>query len=288
MMVRQNFKVAAFTIDVEGSRETHLETASQLIDEAVQEWSVKMVVFPELFLTGVPDRSTTKQDLMRIAEPIPGPTSTTLAEKAKQHGIYVVAGSIVELAKDDVLHDTCCFIGPDGELVGGISAANLALNTAIKHYTGSGISLAPEENGPRVFDTSLAKVGIMVGEDRSSGKAREKLKAGKPDVVINVANVSARVTAGVVRELSEKYASDFLCYAVFSNVNGLRKNVKDLGDMWYDGNSAIINLGGSVIAQTTVSTFRAFESMAVGMIDLKLLDKVRENSRNREAVAIPW
>lgn len=287
-MPRENFKLATFTMEYEGSKERHLEIAKKLIDDAVHDWGVTMVVLPELFLTGVPDRSTTKEHLMRVAEPIPGASSKVLSEKAKQHGIYIVGGSIVELGKDNVLHDTCCFIGPSGEIIGKISVAYGALNTAIKYYTGSGITLVAEDNGPRVFDTPLGRVGIIVGEDRSSDKTREKLKTGKPDLIVNVSNVSARVTAGVIDQLSQMYASGMLCYTVFSNVHGLRKNVKDVGDMWYDGNSAIINLGGRVIAQTTVSTFRAFESTAVAMIDLKLLDNVRENCRNREAVAVPW
>jgi predicted amidohydrolase len=287
-MSRRNFKVAACTFSVGGSKEGNIAVAEQLIDEAAEEWGVKMVCFPQLFLSGVPDRSITKPNLMRVAEPIPGPFSEVLAEKAKQHEIYIIGGSIVELEGDGVIYDTCCLVGPDGKIVAKVSAAYDMLNTAIKHKAGAGFSLAPEETGPRVFDTPLGKVGVVVGEDRSISKVKEKIKRGKPDVVFVVNNVSARTTPSILRELSETYASDFLCYVAFSNANGLRRHVRDFGDIFYNGNSAIINPGGQVIARTTVSTLRPFESMAVAMIDLKLLDKVRVNSSNHDAVAIPW
>ena len=290
-MSGQNFKVATLTMDIEGTRENNFRIAGQLIDEAAQEWGVKMVCLPELFMARMPDRSTTKQDMLRVAEPIPGgPSVGMLADKAKQHGIYIVGGTIVELAKGEVLYETCPFIGPDGKLLGKVSYCYTKMNTAIKYKIGSGISMAPEEEyGPRVFETPLGRIGIVAGEDRSSLKAQEKIKSGKPDVVFNVANVRARTTQRVIRLLSELYAGGCLSYVVFSNVHGFRKNVKDFGDILYDGTSAILNSGGLIIAQTTVSTMRPYEWMAVAMIDLKLLDKIRENVANRDnAVAVPW
>ncbi len=62
-MSRQGFKVAAFSTDVGETGEKNAVIAEQLIDQAARDWGVKMVCFPELFLTGVPDRATSKDDL---------------------------------------------------------------------------------------------------------------------------------------------------------------------------------------------------------------------------------
>jgi len=284
-LVRENFKVATFTTDVGG---IDLAAATQLIDEACQEWGVKMVCFPEQFLNGIVDRSTTKQDLLRRAEPIPGPTSRALGEKAKQYGIYIVGGSIIELMEGDVLYDTCCFIGPDGEVVGKVSTCYGMLNTAIKYKAGAGFSLAPEEMGPKVFETPLGRVGIVIAEDRHKSKAKERIRSGKPDVIFVPASCSSRASGRTIMELYD-FASSCLSYLVFANMNGVRRNVRDVGDMWYDGHSTIINPVGHPVAQTTVSTMRPMEVMAVAMIDLKLLDQIRKNVANRdEAIALPW
>lgn len=51
-----------------------------------------------------------------FSEEIPGETSTTLSEAAKENSVYVIGGSIPE--KDEGrLYNTCVSYGPDGALL---------------------------------------------------------------------------------------------------------------------------------------------------------------------------
>ena len=117
------YKVAALTLDIERTRKENMNAALSLIDEAVNDWNVKAVCLPEFFNTSVPTDSTTKDDLLKVAEPVPGPITDAISAKAEKHKIYIVAGSIVEKAGDK-LYDTCPFIGPNGKLIGKVSVAN--------------------------------------------------------------------------------------------------------------------------------------------------------------------
>jgi len=85
----EKIKVAAIQFDVlTGEKEENIAKASIFLDNAGQE-GVHLAVLPEYFSTMTPG---TKEDTMRYAEPIPGPTVNKIGERAKRYGIYVVAG----------------------------------------------------------------------------------------------------------------------------------------------------------------------------------------------------
>lgn len=72
-----------------------------------------LVVLPETFTgTGLGDADTYRT----IAEEIPGPTTTRIAEKAAQYGMTVI-GSLYETGEDGAVHNTAPVIGPSGEIV---------------------------------------------------------------------------------------------------------------------------------------------------------------------------
>lgn len=72
-----------------------------------------VVVLPETFTgTGLSDQVTYKT----IAEPIPGPTTARLAEKAAKYAMTVV-GSLYERGEDGVVYNTAPVIAPSGEIV---------------------------------------------------------------------------------------------------------------------------------------------------------------------------
>jgi predicted amidohydrolase len=73
---------------------------------AVYPW-VQMLVFSELSVFG-PDT--------RLAQPMPGPTEQELCALAKQYGIWLLPGSLYELA-DGVIYNTTPVIDPNGVVV---------------------------------------------------------------------------------------------------------------------------------------------------------------------------
>ena len=79
---------------------------------------VQLVLAPELHLSGQPtlleDQSSYPDD---VAVPLPGPLTEALGEIAREHGLWLVPGSVFERAEDGRLYNTVLVISPDGELV---------------------------------------------------------------------------------------------------------------------------------------------------------------------------
>lgn len=84
------FRVGAVQMNSRDDKAENLDRALVLIDEAVAK-GADLVALPENFnFRGHPDGE------IENGEPIPGPTIQRLAESARRHGIYLLAGSILE------------------------------------------------------------------------------------------------------------------------------------------------------------------------------------------------
>ncbi|MGC4106574.1 MAG: carbon-nitrogen hydrolase family protein [Thermomicrobiales bacterium] len=90
----------------------NLEAAFAGIDEAAAN-GARLVVLPEVWTYLGPDAG--QQD---AAEAVPGPLTERLAAKARQHGIYLHAGSILERAEGEPrLFNTSLVFDPAGEVI---------------------------------------------------------------------------------------------------------------------------------------------------------------------------
>lgn len=97
------------------SKTANVETACRYIDKAVDSHQAEVVVLPEFFNT---EYYFQYRDYAYLdnAEPSSGPTITRMREKARQHGIHVVA-TIHELAAAGHCYDTAHVINPEGEII---------------------------------------------------------------------------------------------------------------------------------------------------------------------------
>ena len=100
-------RVAAVQMSSRPDRDVNLADAADLIAQAVDHGAT-LVALPEMFnLLG--DRATLREG----AEPIDGPTQTWAAARAREHGIHLLAGSMIERAGEDRFN-TSCLYAPDG------------------------------------------------------------------------------------------------------------------------------------------------------------------------------
>jgi len=104
-------RVGLVQMNSRSDKEANLATAERLIDEAAER-GARLVGLPEYVSFLGP------KDLHEAnAEPIPGPTTERFAAKARQHGIYLLGGSILEHSDvDGKYYNTSTFFNPDGEL----------------------------------------------------------------------------------------------------------------------------------------------------------------------------
>jgi predicted amidohydrolase len=103
--------VAAIQMSSTPDKEENLRTAERLIRAAVAA-GAELIALPELWSCHGLEKVYRDN-----AEPVPGPTTGFLGTLARELGVYVLGGSILEGEPgSDRLHNTSTFFGPDGEL----------------------------------------------------------------------------------------------------------------------------------------------------------------------------
>ena len=120
----------------------------------------QIVCLPELFQT---QYFCQREDaaLFDLAEPIPGPATTRLAEAAKLLKIVVI-GSVFEKRVPGVYHNTAVMIDADGSLRGIYRKMHIPDDPLYyeKYY------FTPGDLGYRAFDTQVGRVGTLVCWDQ--------------------------------------------------------------------------------------------------------------------------
>jgi predicted amidohydrolase len=105
------------------------------------------------------DPESLARDVRADAEPLKGPRAVRLADAARDHGLYLAAGSVPELAEDDTVYDTAVVFNPRGDLVAWHRKAHLYPPTLEPRAFSPGDRLTSFE------DPALGTVGLVVGFD---------------------------------------------------------------------------------------------------------------------------
>lgn len=104
-------RVALIQMGVEKDVNTNLQKAKAKIAEA-KAGGAKLISLPECF-----NSPYGTDNFPKYAESVPdGPSCQILSQAAKEHGIYLVGGSIPE-KDNDKLYNTCTVWNPEGELL---------------------------------------------------------------------------------------------------------------------------------------------------------------------------
>lgn len=103
-------RVAAVQLTSTADRARNLEMAGKLIAGAARD-GARLIVLPEMF------NVLGDAEVLRAgAEPLEGPSLHWAGEQARHHGIWLVAGSIMERVPKEVrLFNTCCLFDANGE-----------------------------------------------------------------------------------------------------------------------------------------------------------------------------
>jgi predicted amidohydrolase len=105
-------RIAVLQVNSQADKAENIRVACDLIDRAAGA-GADVAVLPEYV-----DFLGRKEAALAAAEPIPGPTSEMFAAKARQHGIWLLAGSIRERGDDpDHSYNTSLLFDRSGEVV---------------------------------------------------------------------------------------------------------------------------------------------------------------------------
>ncbi|MBT4167491.1 MAG: carbon-nitrogen hydrolase family protein, partial [Rhodospirillaceae bacterium] len=141
----------------------------------------ELVVLPEIW-TGA--GLSTDEAYLDLAEPIPGPTTDLLAEKARKYGMYIV-GSMYE-REGNQHYNSSPLITPEGEIMGKYWKTHL-FDAPNRPDIKGGIRESDHvEAGTElpVFQTNPAKVGVSVCSDLRFPEVYRELALKGAEVIV--------------------------------------------------------------------------------------------------------
>jgi predicted amidohydrolase len=224
-----------------------------------------IVCLPEYWYTGTPKKGMSSEVVYKMAETTSGPLISTLAKAAADNGIYIAAGSIIANHAGKI-YNTSFLLDPKGGIAGHYSKTHPE-NAPVKYELGSGITPGGEY---QVFDTSFAKLGIMIDTDAVAPEVPRILAAKGAQLIFWPLNWSVR-WATMVDALSKSHAIVNRCYVVASNRVGRSETA--FGEYLYNGGSRIIDPEGTVISMAP----DFHEGMAIATVDPELVRIWRED-----------
>jgi predicted amidohydrolase len=145
---------------------------------------VRLVVFPE-FAHAAPVYPAVGDLIDRLAVPVPNEHTDRLERKAREHGIYIQSGSMLELDPrwPHAVFNTTCLIGPEGLLY-----KYRKVNTWIPYEVQASPHDLPGYDEPLfpVADTPIGRLGCAICYDWLFPEALRQLAANGAEVLIRV------------------------------------------------------------------------------------------------------
>ena len=262
MTTARPMTVSAIQITAEdGEKDAAVEKMLGFLDVAGRRGS-ELVVLPEVW-TGL--GFSTEEAYLEIAEPIPGPTTDLLADKAREYGMYIV-GSMYE-RKGNQHYNSSPLISPEGEILGKYWKTHL-FDAPDRPDIKSGIRESDHvEAGTElpVFQTDPAKIGVSVCSDlRFPEVYRELALKGAEVIVCASAFLSPRFDHWEF--FLRARATENQCWVVASGQYG----VEPKSGIAFVGRSMIIDPWGTVVATASDE-----EGVITTEIDLNFADEVK-------------
>ncbi|MDI6754986.1 MAG: carbon-nitrogen family hydrolase [Thermodesulfobacteriota bacterium] len=145
-------KIASIQMKVgDENKEQLLKRAERLLDEAQ---GADLVILPEIWNIGYFAFDRYAEE----AEALGGETTQRMSAKAKEHGYYLHAGSMVE-RRDGQLYNTSLFIDPQGQLIATYRKIHLY------GYGSKESQILSRGNEVTVVETPLGRIGLSTCYD---------------------------------------------------------------------------------------------------------------------------
>ena len=262
MPAKRQMTVSAVQITaVDGEKDATVARMLDFLDEAGRRGS-QLCVLPEVW-TGL--GYSAEKAYQEIAEPIPGPTTALLGEKARQYGMYVV-GSMYEQA-GNTYYNASPLIAEDGAIVGTYWKTHL-FDAPNRTDIQGGIRESDKVTAGMelpVYPTPPARIGVSVCSDlRFPEVYRELALKGAEVIVCASAFLSPRLDHWEF--FLRARATENQCWVVASGQYG----VEPKSGIAFVGRSMIVDPWGTVVATASDE-----EGVVTAIIDLAFADEVK-------------
>ncbi len=242
---------------------------------------VKLVVFPE-FAHAAPVFPTAGELIEKLAVEIPNEHTERLHQKAKEYGIYIQSGSMLEIDKKykNALFNTTCLIAPEGILY-----KYRKVNTWIPyevHTSPHDIEGYEEELFP-VADTPIGKIGTAICYDWLFPEVLRQLAANGAEVLVRVSaymdpwNATAPMDWWTI--INRARAIENTAYVVAANQAASLKNYPPYS---WSGGSQIVDFEGRLLADASPGPG---ERIVVAPVDVSAVRHERETRRGHSMLA---
>uniref|UniRef100_UPI003341A03D carbon-nitrogen hydrolase family protein n=1 Tax=Castellaniella defragrans TaxID=75697 RepID=UPI003341A03D len=258
----RNFPIAAVQMVSGCVVEDNLRRAGALIAQAAA-GGARLVALPEYFcLMG--ERDTDKAGIAESAGG--GPIQDFLSAQARQHGVWLVGGTLPLRSPDaDRIYNACLVFGPDGEVCARYDKIHLfSFQRGGESYDES-VTIRPGDNMPQVFDLPFGRVGLGICYDL---RFPEFFRA-QGDVRLMVLPAAFTYTTGSVHweVLLRARAIENQCYVLASAQGGRHRNGRRT---W--GHSMLIDPWGEIL-----ECLPEGEGVVAGVFDARRLEQLRES-----------
>lgn len=205
------------------------------IERALRGLEADLVVLPELCTTGYLFAS--REELERLAEPVPGPSTEFLQELAGRGGHHLVAGLAERERDGGRLFNSAALIGPEG-----VKAVyrKAHLFSEEKHL------FEPGDTPFRVYDLGFARVGMLVCFDHFFPEAARVLALEGAQVIAHPANL---VLPEVGQRITRVRALENRLFWALANRYGTETRRNPKKSLTFTGASQIIGPGGERLAR---------------------------------------
>jgi len=242
---------------------------------------VRLIVFPE-FAHAAPVFPTVEELLATLAVPIPNEHTDRFAEKAREHGVYIQMGSMLEADTrwPGRVFNTSCLVGPEG-----ILSKYRKVNPWIPYEVHSSPHDLDGYDEPLfpVADTPIGRLGCAICYDWLFPEALRQLAANGAEVLIRV---SAYMDPWGATEpmnwwtiVNRCRALENIAYVVAANQGASLRHYPPYS---WPGGSQIIDFDGRPLAEATPGPG---ERIVTSPIDISALRHERETRIGHQMLA---
>jgi predicted amidohydrolase len=242
---------------------------------------VRLIVFPE-FAHAAPIFPTVRELLDRLAVPIPNEHTERLHSKAREHGVYVQSGSMLEQDArwPGVVFNTTCLIGPEGMLF-----KYRKVNPWIPYEVHSSPHDLEGYDDPLfpVAETPIGRIGCAICYDWLFPEAIRQLAANGAEVLLRV---SAYMDPWGATEPMNWWTIVNRCRALENTAFVVAANqgasLRHYPPYSWPGGSQIVDFDGRLLAEASAGPG---ERIVVAPIDVTALRHERATRRGHAMLA---
>ena len=218
----------------------------RLTEEAAAH-GAKIIVHTEMATSGYSYFS--REEIARVAETVPGPSTTAIGEVAKRHKVYVAFGLPEFDRQTNLYYNAVALVGPDGEVVGTYRKRNNLLEAS---YNAAVFAPIP------VFPTPYGRLAIVICADMFYSHFPRAAAIAGAEILLAPANVGITTDFVKVRTFENDF-SMVVANRFGSGSQGAKKDFFNQNsftipspfpyDFSYDSRTIIATHAGRILAE---------------------------------------